>query len=125
MSEVRERIYSYTTTATFIQKKFRQCMHRTSLCPDQCGHSTFLYEFHLDQVTILETGEDKLTRFCTPVTAGENHFISQKDMNDDALVAVADSLVEGASVRLDWNHDYVTKDNCSSPERPVIRLEKI
>ena len=26
---------------------------------------------------------------------------------------------------LNWNHDYVTKDGASGPERPLTKLEKI
>jgi len=33
-------------------------------------------------------------------------------------------LKEGAKVRLKWNHDYVTREGSSSPERPITMLEK-
>jgi hypothetical protein len=28
-------------------------------------------------------------------------------------------------VLLSWNHDYVTKQGTSSPERPIVKLEKV
>ena len=36
-----------------------------------------------------------------------------------------DALQAGDNVLLSWNHDYVTRGGCSSPERPITELKKI
>ena len=33
------------------------------------------------------------------------------------------ALKPGDMVHLKWNHDYVTKDGTSSPERPIVALK--
>jgi len=38
---------------------------------------------------------------------------------------VLDALQAGDYVLLSWNHDYVTRGGCSSPERPITELTKI
>lgn len=35
------------------------------------------------------------------------------------------SLKQGDRVLLSWNHDYVTSDGVSGPQRPIIKLERI
>ena len=34
-------------------------------------------------------------------------------------------LKEGDFVLLSWNHDYVNRNECHSPERPVTELKHI
>ena len=36
-----------------------------------------------------------------------------------------DSLVADDLVLLSWNHDYVNRHECYSPERPITELKKI
>ena len=33
------------------------------------------------------------------------------------------ALKAGDAVHLQWNHNYVTKDGTSSPDRPIAKLE--
>merc|ERR1719272_957970 len=48
-------------------------------------------------------------------------MVTRRDLYEH--LATAEGLPEGASVLLDWNHDYVTTNNCSSPDRPVTKLQ--
>ena len=54
-------------------------------------------------------------------------------INDDAerngltpdRKSVLDLLKEGDFVLLSWNHDYVNRNECYSPERPITELKDI
>lgn len=118
----RDLLYGYKTVATF-QESYRQpCRFMTSLCPDQCGHATNVYKFHLDTLQA-EQGTSADTRFVTPVTEGKDHLVGEKDLG--AFVDLAKSLQAGDKVNLDWNHDYVTKGGSKFPDRPVVNLAKV
>ena len=39
--------------------------------------------------------------------------------------SVLDKLKEGDFLLLSWNHDYVNRNECYSPERPITELTKI
>ena len=120
-----ERIYTYTSTATFISKKHQPCRFRTSNCPNECNHEKILYSFHIDSIDVTVNPDSTNAKYCTPVKQGDTHYIDDAELERQSLKDVSDSLVEGDHVELDWNHDYVTKNNCSSPEYPVVKLVKL
>ena len=39
--------------------------------------------------------------------------------------SVLDTLKAGDMIILSWNHDYVNRNECYSPERPLTELKKI
>ncbi len=42
-----------------------------------------------------------------------------------ATLIIINSLKKGDTVRLSWNHDYVTRNRSSFPERTIIKLSKV
>lgn len=110
-------------------------MFRTSLCPDRCSHETQFARFdvteHLEYSKPGEYGDAKseTVRPCG-CECGENakvkavsllvqvgFGIKQVRMNNADIIAQLESLKPGDAVRMQWVHDYVTRNNCSSPER--------
>lgn len=121
--EKRETLSVHETIARFDGIQGQPCMYKTALCPDRCGHAKLLAWF-----TILryekyakpgQYGDEKTDRFAMPVS-GE----ASPEMNP-ANAEIVKGLKPGAWVRLNWVHEYVTKDGCSYPERAVTRLERI
>ena len=121
-TETREMIYKYVAFGSFKQSKVQPCRHKTSLCPDRCTHAQKLYVFTLTDISV-EPGTSKQRKFCNPLTLGKEFCISEKDMG--TWVDVATNLTENDQVAIEWQHDYVTRNGCSGPERPVIRLSKL
>ncbi|MFN7343365.1 MAG: hypothetical protein ACK5TA_08520, partial [bacterium] len=39
------------------------------------------------------------------------------------ILSIIESLKPDTKVKLSWNHDYVTRDKTSSPERPITKIE--
>jgi hypothetical protein len=99
-------------------------MGLTSLCPDRCGHSGKLASFGILKYEQYEKpgeyGDPKQEEF---------QFLIEDNMGNrkvpDEIRTATLSLKEGEKVRLKWNHDYVTKNGASFPERTVVVLEKI
>ena len=50
--------------------------------------------------------------------------LEQSGMTEE-IKSAFDALQAGDNVLLSWNHDYVTRGGCSSPERPITELKKI
>lgn len=120
--EKRELLSSHTTLAKFIGIKDHLCMGRTSHCPDRCGHSGKLATFeiieYLDYQKPGEYGDPKQTTF--QLLIRDNQGIT-KIPNE--FLSIIESLKPDTKVKLSWNHDYVTKDKASSPERPITKIE--
>jgi hypothetical protein len=120
----RELLSSHSTIARFDGLKDHRCMGRTALCPDECGHSGKLASFKIIKYLAYE----KPGEFGDPKQ--EQFQILIQDNKDNAKVAeniltAIRALKPGDEVKLDWNHDFVTKDGASSPERPITKIEKI
>ena len=49
----RELLSEHKTVATFDGLTEKKCFHRTSLCPDQCGHGGTIATFSIKKVDIL------------------------------------------------------------------------
>ena len=46
----RELLSAHKTVATFDGLTEKKCFHRTSLCPDQCGHGGTVATFSIKKV---------------------------------------------------------------------------
>jgi hypothetical protein len=122
--EKRELLVKNETVAVFKGSPFRTCMGLTSLCPKECGHSGEFASFEIRGYLVYEKrgqyGDPKQGEFMLQVTGYHHEPVGNLKWNE-----VVKTLKPGDFVLLSWNHDYVTRDGCSSPERPVTNLKKI
>ena len=120
----RELLAEHETVAEFLGLQFKQCLGRTSLCPDQCGQSgnfaTFRIIKYVNYKKHGQYGDPQGTTFVTQV---DDNLGKMK--LPEAQVKLLRALQKGDFVRLDWHHDYVTTGGSSSPERPLIRVVKL
>lgn len=120
----RELLAEHHTVAQFTGVAFQKCHGLTSLCPDKCGSSGDFASFKiLGYVLYKKTGE-----YGDPMQ--ESFMFQIEDNMKNAKVtpelrAAVAALKKDDYVLLSWNHDYVTKDGSSSPERPVTKVSKI
>jgi hypothetical protein len=120
----RELLSSHDTESSFVGLKDHRCMGLTSLCPDRCGESgklaTFKIVKYLDYKKPGEYGDRKQEEFMV--------LIEDNRKRPKVPVAIRDAILAlkpGEMVHLKWNHDYVTKDGSSFPERPIVTLEPL
>ena len=114
----------HETVAEFVGTNYHRCLGRTSLCPDKCGSSGTLASFKIVEYVkyekLGEYGDPKCERY---------DFLVEDNMKNAKVPAeirnTVNSLNKGDRVRLSWKHDYVTKDGCSQPERPITKLERM
>lgn len=103
---------------------FRLCRGLTSLCPKECGHSgefaNFTIKKYLKYKKHDQYGDPEQTEFLIQVSD-----YNKKPKGDPAIAKTVGALKKGDFVLLSWRHDYVTKDGTSSPDRPIVLLEKI
>ena len=119
--EKRKRLSSHDTEARFLGIKDHRCMGLTALCPDRCGHSGKLARFEiLKYISFRKSGEygdPKQKEFVILIEDNEgNPKVSEKTL--EAIRA----LKSGEEVRLKWNHDYVTREGSSFPERHITEV---
>ena len=120
--EKRELLSSHSTVAKFTGIKDHVCRGATGLCPDKCGSSGKLATFEIIEYLAYEKpgeyGDPKQTTFQILIKDNQgNAKISAE------ILATIESLKPDIKVKLSWNHDYVTKDKSSSPERPITKIE--
>jgi hypothetical protein len=119
-----ETLARHETVAEFQGTNYHRCMGLTSLCPDKCGQSGTLATFRI----VNYVKYDKLGEYGDP-KCEEFTFLVEDNMKHPkvpaAIRTAANSLKQGDIVLLSWNHDYVTINGSSGPERPVARLEKV
>lgn len=120
----RELLSAHETVAQFTGVAFHQCRGLTALCPDKCGSSGDVATFKiLGYLLYKKTGE-----YGDPM---QESFMFQIEDNmknlkvTPELRATVAALKKDDYVLLSWNHDYVTKDGSSSPDRPVTKVSKI
>ncbi len=123
-TEKRELLSSHSTVAKFIGIKDHVCRGATGLCPDRCGSSGKLATFEIIEYLAYEKpgeyGDPKQTTFQILIKDNQgNAKISAE------ILAAIESLKPETKVKLSWNHDYVTKDKSSSPERPITKIEAL
>lgn len=111
----------HETVARFTGLKDHQCMGRTSLCPDRCGDSGKLATFEIVKYLRYEKpgqyGDPKQERFMVLIEDNMKQPKVPAPIRDAIL-----ALKPGDLVDLQWNHDYVTRDRSSFPERPITKL---
>lgn len=114
----------HETVAEFRGTSEHRCRGLTSFCPDKCGHSGSLATFRIVNYLSYdkpgEYGDPKSDEFMFLLEDNRK----QPKVPADILAAV-NSLKQGDKVLLSWNHDYVTVDGSSRPQRPLTKLEKI
>ena len=114
----------HETIAEFEGTNYHRCMGLTSMCPDQCGHSGTMANFRIIQYLkyekLGEYGDPKSERFAFLLEDNLKHA-KVDPLIQDAVTA----LNKGDGVLLSWNHDYVTVDGASGPQRPIVKLEAI
>ena len=119
----RELLSSHDTIAVLRGIREHTCMGLTSLCPDRCGHSGKLATFGILEYLRYEKpgeyGDPKQESFQLLI---EDNMGNRKVSAEIHATILA--LKEGDKVHLKWNHDYVTKDRSSFPDRPITLLEK-
>ena len=113
----------HKTEATFKGTREHKCMGRTSLCPDQCGHSgtlaVFAIEKYIEYKKPGEYGDPKQETFQFLV---EDNKKNPKVPAD--IVAIINALKPGDKVELDWEHRYMNNDGSRYPERQITRVKK-
>ncbi len=126
--EIRERktvtLARNETIAEFEGTNYHRCMGLTSLCPDQCGDSGTMANFriirYLKYEKLGEYGDPKSGRFAFLLEDNLKHAKVNRPIQD-----AVNALNQGDGVFLSWNHDYVTADGASGPQRPIVKLEAI
>ncbi|MEI6218207.1 MAG: hypothetical protein WCP86_04855 [bacterium] len=114
----------HATVAEFEGCSCHQCLGMTSLCPDKCGQSGTVAAFkvirYITYEKLGEYGDPKCEQFM---------FMVEDNMKNPrvptAIRNAVNSLKKGDRVLLSWNHDYVTVDGSSAPDRPITRLERL
>lgn len=118
----REMLSTHETIAEYQGMEYHTCRGRTSLCPQQCGHSG---EFAIFKITKYvkyekpgEYGDAKQETYRIHVTD-----FHRKPLDKQQAESLA-KLKKGDKVLLNWRHDYVTDKNGSKyPERMVTKLQ--
>lgn len=122
--EKRELLSRHETVAVFTGAPFKKCLGLTTLCPDQCDGSGEFATFEIRGYLVYEKrgqyGDPKQGQFVVRISD-----YNKKPLGNPERRAVVAALKPGDFVLLAWNHDYVTRDGASSPERPVQNLKKI
>lgn len=115
-----EVLSSHRTKAVYEGTRHLPCYFKTSLCPDRCGHAQAVAVFRITEYLAYEKpgqyGDAKATEFLLPLKQGE-------EVSADILSA-AKGLNKGDAVRLEWLHEYVSKDGSKYPRRRVTLLAK-
>lgn len=123
-AEQRELLAAHETVAKFDGIADHVCMGRTSMCPDRCGHSgqmaTFTIVKYLRYEKPGQYGDPKQDRFMV--------LVEDNQKNPKVPAAIRDAIMAlkpGETVKLAWNHDYVTRGGSKSPERPIRQLSPL
>ena len=119
----RETLGRHETVAEFQGVSEHTCRGMTALCPDRCGHSGRMATFEIIEYIQF----DKLSEYGKKQETFS--FLLEDNLKnmkvDQTIYDAVVQLVDGDRVFLSWNHDYVTKNGASGPERPIIKLEKM
>lgn len=112
---------SHQTDAVYEGVRHLPCLHRTSLCPDKCGHAKDVAVFRITGYRAYEKpnpnhGDPRQAEFLMPLKAGEEVSSEQLEF--------AKGLKAGDAVKLDWVHEYVRSSGVSYPRRRVTKLER-
>ena len=120
----RVTLARHETIAEFEGCRDHRCMGMTSLCPDKCGASGSMAGFKIVKYVKYE----KLGEYGDPKGERYDFLVEDNMKNPKVPAAIRDAvnaLKKGDRVLLSWNHDYVTVNGSSGPERPITKLEKL
>ena len=121
-TETRQILSEHETDARFLGIFEAPCLHRTSLCPDRCNHGGKIAKFQIVNYRRYEKrgeyGDPRAEQFTLRIR--DSH---EKPVIDTALLRQIDALKPGMKLRLNWTHDYVTRDKASAPERHITSLK--
>jgi len=122
--EKRELLANHETLAVFDGVDYRLCRGRTARCPKECGDSgefaSFAIKKYLKYEKLGQYGDPEQKTFLVQVSDYD-----KKPKGDPKIFEAVKALKKGDYVLLSWHHDYVAKEGVSSPERPIVKLEKI
>lgn len=122
--EIRKLLSQHVTIATYSGLNFRACRHLTAQCPNQCGHAgqvaTFNIIKYIDYKKPGKYGDPKAKAFHTMI---EDQLGNAKIPAE--ILKIIKGLKKGDTVHLSWNHDYVTRNRSSFPERTITKLSKV
>jgi hypothetical protein len=120
----REVLSKHQTVAQFEKVAYQRCLGMTALCPDKCGGSGDFASFRILKYLAYEKpgeyGDPKQTEYIFQVEDNMKNLKITKAMKD-----IVTALKPGDYLLLDWQHDYVTADGTSSPDRVLKKLQKI
>jgi hypothetical protein len=113
-----EILSTHRTKAVYEGTRHLSCHFRTSLCPDRCGHAKDVAVFRITEYVAYEKpgqyGDAKATEFLMPLVEGEEVSAG--------ILTAAKGMSKGTAVRLEWLHEYVSKDGSRYPRRRVTLL---
>ena len=122
--EKRQLLSEHHTLAVFDGVEFRLCRGLTALCPERCGQSgnfaNFIIQKYVKYKKHGEYGDPQQQSFLI-----QTSDFDKLPIGDPAITKTIAGLKKGDFVLLSWHHDYVTKEGTSSPERPIVKLERI
>lgn len=123
-ADSREMLSKHETVAQFEGVAYHRCMGMTSLCPDKCGSSGDMATFRiLKYIAYKKPGE-----YGDPEQKSYQFLVQDNMKNVKVpadIKAAVESLKQGDYVRLDWQHDYVTKEGSKYPERIVQAIKPL
>ncbi len=120
----RQMLSRHETVAEFGGIHNKTCMGLTSLCPDRCGHSGRMAVFAIRTYLAYE----KPGQYGDPQQ--HEYAVLIEDNRKQLKIPAAqhaqiEALKKGEFVLLNWQHDYVTRQGSSFPERTITKLERI
>jgi len=122
--EKRQLLAEHETLAVLDGVEYQLCRGLTALCPKECGNSgefaSFTIKKYLKYKKHGQYGDPEQTTFSVQVSDYD-----KKPKGDPKILKTVKGLKKGDYVLLSWHHDYVTREGTSSPERPIVKLEKI
>lgn len=122
--EKRELLAQHVVLASYKGSPFRTCRGRTGRCPKDCGGSgefaTFAVEKYVEYQKPGKYGSAKQTSHLIQISDFHRNPIGNPEIRKVIM-----ELKEGDHVMLAWNHDYVTRNGSSSPDRPVKELRRL
>lgn len=123
-ADKRKMLSKHETVAQFVGVAYRKCLGATGACPDKCGSSGDMATFRILKYVAYEKpgqyGDKQQKQYQFLVVD------NLKTVKVSAEVkATIDSLKPDDYLRLDWQHDYVTKGGSSFPERTVTQIKRI
>ena len=94
------------------------------MCPERCGSSgefaSFAIKKYLKYEKLGQYGDPEQQSFSIQVSD-----FHKQPLGEPKTLETVKGLKKGDYVLLSWHHDYVTKQGTSSPERPLVKLEKL